>query len=97
MSNIPDSLRAQLRPQFPRTRLLLQVFVNDPRDSLCIDDVQILLYFLLPPAEQPNAPSREALTQLLSHTVKQGWLSRVARGRYAITEQGRTQLLAWLT
>jgi predicted transcriptional regulator of viral defense system len=73
------------------------VFVDDPRASLCIDDVQILLYFILPPAEQSSAPSRESLTQLLSHTVKQGWLRRVSRGRYAVTEAGRAQLLEWLT
>lgn len=95
--DIPESVRAQLRPSFPRTRLLLRVFVDDPRASLCIDDVQILLYFLLPPAEQSSAPSRETLTQLLSHTVKQGWLERAARGRYAITDAGRAQLLEWLT
>jgi hypothetical protein len=84
--DLPEELLSELRPPFPRLRILLRVFAEDPRATLTIDNVIISAYLLSPPRLK-----RSTVTQQLHQAVKQGLLSRAGRGRYALTPVGRAR------
>jgi predicted transcriptional regulator of viral defense system len=84
--DLPTDIRAKLRPAFPRLQPLLQVFVSDPRELMYTDSVAAGLYVM------GVTINRSALTQLLHHAVKRGYLERQGRGRYGITGSGRAFL-----
>jgi len=85
---LPEELHRQLRPKYPGMRVLLQAFVDDPREDLAIDDVLVGVYHLL----SPKVPRRSTVTQALYHAVQSGHLVRSGRGRYAIKPSGREWL-----
>jgi len=89
---IPDALRTQLRPAFPRLRVLLKVLADDRRQALSINDILVGLYLAT-----SEVLKRSTVTEQLSFACQRGFACRAARGRYTITAAGREKLAELLS